>query len=595
MKGISKLTLIVCYFVVLIVGLFYYPKWKQSGPEATISWDASGYYLYLPAIFIYHDIKHCTFKDKILEKYNPTPDFQQAYIHKSSGNYVMKYSSGQAVLMSPFFFLGHAIAKFSHGMYTADGFSYPYQVSLGLGMLLYTFIGLWVLRKILLRYFSDTTVALALICLVMGTNYLNYAAIDQCLTHNTLFTLYCLLIYFSILFYESHRRKDAILIGALVGLCTLIRPTDIVSAIIPLLWGVSNMSELRNRVSFIGKHIVHYAFAAISAVCFISIQIIYWKWSSGDWLVYSYPYEGFDWFHPHVVSYPFSFKSGWLIYCPLMITGFIGLWYAIKQKQNVFAIVGFVFVNFYIVTAWQTWWYGGRAMVQSYPILLFSISALISDVNNTRWRQLLLYPFVLTCIYLNAWWLHNAHRGQIQVYDISKEYYQAVVGKWHVDPDLVKLIDNPDYINGPVRMTEDVYANSFDKDSTCCITPNGINGQSIFLDKDHQSTNEYFFTIPIHKQKWIRASALFKTEAKEYETKKMARFVVRLYADNQIIKERSFRVYRLLSDWQTKELSIDVKLPDHKIDKASILFVNDDGTKRITIDDVKVYLCDAAE
>ncbi len=89
--------------MILYAGVAYYPKWKQGGSEATLSWDVLGYYMYLPAVFIYGDIKKCGFKDSILAKYQPTPDFQQAFVH-SNGNYVMKYSSGQAVMMAPFFF-----------------------------------------------------------------------------------------------------------------------------------------------------------------------------------------------------------------------------------------------------------------------------------------------------------------------------------------------------------------------------------------------------------------------------------------------------------------------------------------------------------
>ena len=39
------------------LGFSYYPKWEKPWSEATISWDVSGYYHYLLAIFIYKDIR----------------------------------------------------------------------------------------------------------------------------------------------------------------------------------------------------------------------------------------------------------------------------------------------------------------------------------------------------------------------------------------------------------------------------------------------------------------------------------------------------------------------------------------------------------
>jgi hypothetical protein len=110
---------------VFATGFFYYPKWKMKWTEATISWDVSGYYFYLPALFIHKDIKQLKFSEKILTDYRPTPDLQQAFLHES-GNYVMKYPAGQAVQYLPFFGVAHLIALNTE--YAADGFSRPYQL-----------------------------------------------------------------------------------------------------------------------------------------------------------------------------------------------------------------------------------------------------------------------------------------------------------------------------------------------------------------------------------------------------------------------------------------------------------------------------------
>ncbi|HLO38540.1 MAG TPA: hypothetical protein VK173_08620, partial [Lacibacter sp.] len=68
---LSLYSLIICCVLMMAVSFFYYPKWSRPGSEATISWDVSGYYMYLPATFIYKDLKQCSFKDSILSKYQP--------------------------------------------------------------------------------------------------------------------------------------------------------------------------------------------------------------------------------------------------------------------------------------------------------------------------------------------------------------------------------------------------------------------------------------------------------------------------------------------------------------------------------------------
>jgi hypothetical protein len=219
----------------------------MSQMEATISWDVSGYYFYLPALFIYKDLTKVEFRDSVVQKYQMSGGAYQAYDHES-GNRVMKYSAGMALQYLPFFAIAHSVATFSG--YPADGFSLPYQMAISFGSLLMAFLGLFYLRKSLLRYFSDTTTALTLVLIVAATNYLNYSAIDNAMTHNWLFTLYALLIWQSIRFYERPTSWRACCIGATVGLMALTRPTEIIAVLIPLLWGLEGSKPLPDRLQF---------------------------------------------------------------------------------------------------------------------------------------------------------------------------------------------------------------------------------------------------------------------------------------------------------------------------------------------------------
>ncbi|MCS6917068.1 MAG: hypothetical protein NZM08_05240, partial [Chitinophagales bacterium] len=166
----------------------FHPRWNKTQSEATVGWDVSGYYQYLPALFIYRDLKHCAYLDSVIIQYRFAPEMQQAHTHPLTGNCVFKYPSGLALTMLPFFLAGHAYALFSRSA-PADGFSFPYQFAIGAGMFLYGLLGVFLLRLLLLRYFSDRVVALILLAYVAGTNYLNYAAVDQAMTHSVLFTI----------------------------------------------------------------------------------------------------------------------------------------------------------------------------------------------------------------------------------------------------------------------------------------------------------------------------------------------------------------------------------------------------------------------
>lgn len=82
MKKGSLWVFIFSVFFISAIGFWYCPKWNFKDAEATIGWDVSGYNLYLPAIFIYLDVKELKFFLEIMKKYRPTPDIQQASVDK---------------------------------------------------------------------------------------------------------------------------------------------------------------------------------------------------------------------------------------------------------------------------------------------------------------------------------------------------------------------------------------------------------------------------------------------------------------------------------------------------------------------------------
>ena len=475
-----------------LTALFFYPRWQKQGTEATLSWDASGYYMYLPAIFIYNDIAECKFKDSILQKYQPTPDFQQAFKHEKSGHYVMKYSSGMALVSLPFFAVAHVWAKNST-IYPPDGFSYPYQVSIGFGLFLLSLIGMYFLRKVLLHFFKDSTVAWLLLIYVVGTNYINYAAVDQAMTHSTLFTIYCILLWATIRFYQSFKLSDAIVIGSMTGLATLIRPTEIISILLPLFWSFSIGTGVKPLIQVWQQHFFKLLGAAVIFGILVMIQPIYWKWVSGEWIVYSYGDQGFSWLKPHVYDYVQSYRCGWWRFTPMMMLPFFGLWPYIKRKDNKLVITIFVLLSFYIVTAWDVWDYGGtagRAMVQYYPVLAFPLCALLELADIRVWFRWLLYPVIVLFAYLNIWWVYHAHGGQVQALELSRAYYFAKVGRWTADDEDKKLLDNKHVFRKEPRQAKLVYRNDFEQDTSINVVVKD-SSKVLKLSKEWQFTAPY--------------------------------------------------------------------------------------------------------
>jgi len=593
MNYYSKAAIFISIIFIVLVSLIYYPKWINNGTEATISWDVSGYYYYLPAIFIYGDLKKFKFKDEIHQKYNPANSQDQVYLHKS-GNYVLKYSCGQALLYTPFFLIAHLLAK-PLG-YSPDGFSKPYQLAINLGGLLIAFIGLWVLRKTLLQYFGDVPVAFTILILVFGTNYLNYTAIDGAMSHNYLFTLYALIVYFTISFYRSPSISKSIFIGCILGLAVLTRPTDIVLCLIPIFWGISSFAHIKGRITFWKTHIVKLISAVVVCLAVASIQVIYWKIITGEYIVYSYQDQGFSWLNPHLKDGIFSYKAGWLVYTPIMLfalLGFIPLYK--KCRESFWAISIFMVVFIYLIFAWDIWWYGGslgqRAMVQSYAVLAFPLASFINHIYNKRIWNYIFWTICAVFIYYNLWLTHQAHRGGLlDAENMTKSYFWKILGKYEMPLDAKKLLDTDEEFRGARENIKIIYKNDFEANTIegLCSYSTIAGKYSLCLNKERQSSPVFKIPLSNKNANWIRATATFNCQVKEWYQWNMTQFIIRFLNNDKIVKERMIRVHRLLNAGETKSIFIDVRFPKEDFNKIGILFWNAEGDKNIMIDDLKV-------
>ncbi len=584
----SRITLIFVSAFLLSVHFFYYPKWEQKGTEATLSWDVSGYYLYLPAAFIYKDLRHLAFKDSLLREYGPTPDFQQGFLHQASGNYVMKYPLGQALQYAPFFFIAHGWASIS-ARYPADGFSFPYQLLISLGSLFYALLGLYFLRKILLFYFPDKAVALTLLAIVVGSNYLDYAAIDGAMTHNYLFTIYSLLIYLSIRFYQHPGLKKAAGIGFLVGLAALTRPTEIISLLIPLFWGLDifRKTAIRERLRFFKTQRNALGLAILICALTGSLQLFYWHYASGDWIVYSYQDQGFSWLSPHIKNGLFSYKSGWLTYTPIMIFALIGFYPLFRDQRRLF-FTSFLFtvLFIYIAFAWDIWWYGGslgqRSMVQAYPVLAFPLTAFFARfLRMSLPLKILLAVPLLLFVALNLLFTHQAHKGGLlPVGQVTRAYYHQVLLRNDPDPEKRKLLDEvKSLFNGERENVREIFSDS---------------GRQVLLNSENQFSEEITVPLPSDTSMfdWLRVSIHASIDEKEWNFWTMTQLIVEFRNGEDPVAKSMMRIQRHLHRGEEKDIYLDLPRPEKAFDRVVIKFWNAGGKKEIRIRNIKAEIFD---
>ncbi len=592
--------LLVCY--VLLRTCFVAASWREG---KAISYDPAGYYLALPAHFIYDDLATVSFYDSLALEYG----IGDAVSHTTdlpNGNRVMKYSLGMAVLSSPGFLVGH-LSALSNDTFAADGYSHPYYFWLSMWSLLWAFMGLWALRQVLLAYFDEWPVALTLLVLVLATNYIVYAGINNMMSHSFLFTLYAFLLNLTWRWHRSPNWYAAAGIGVVIGLLALSRPTDIVAALIPILWGVHSSSVIKLQAAKFRAHLPQLLLAVLVVLAIGSVQLLYWKSITGQWLYYSYDNQGFNFLRPRIYRGLFSFQKGWLIYTPAMIFAVVGLWQLYQKKRSVFwSIFLFSVINVYIIFSWKTWMYGGsvgcRAIIQSYAVWAFPLTAFIQYVvwkGKHYWKVVfgILLLFFIDLNFLMVW---NAHatNGRWHAAYMSQKYYFKIMGRAHVPKDTKKFLDvKTELPNRPIKALDTLIYKSFDEPADSVIVGRSYermkDGAGIIINQDNPlyEVSTKLPAVDGYRKVWLRANVRSFFINMEWHEWRQARLKMKFYRDGQEIGKQSIRIHWLHDNWTWHHAYFEFPLKKafgepSASDEVRLILDHEDGSHDVFFDDL---------
>lgn len=441
----SKVTAISIAVIILIshylIREFNYNHWSN-----TLGWDVLAYYLFLPFTFIYHDpgMVNQSVIEHIFQVYEPSSTFYQAY-QIPNGNWVSVYTLGFAILFAPFFFIAHLWATVS-STYPADGFSFPYQYCIANGVMIYIVAGIFILRKVLLHFFSDRITSLVLILLLLGTNYFHEATSEETMPHAILFAGYAWMLWLVIRWHEKPKMRTAAWLGFVLGFMILSRGSELLALAIPILYNVYDKASVKAKLNLLKQHYKQIIVAAATFMIVPFIQMIQWKFVTGSWVFYSYQNtEGFDWNGEHISKVLFSYKKGWFVYTPMIILPIIGIWFMRKMNKEAFWSVTIFFItNFYLLSSWAAWWQGGsfsmRYFVESYAVMAIPFGFFIQKV--TEQKLLLRTPVFLIAfffLFLNLFQTWQFNKWWIDGYAMTKEYYWRIFLKTNVSDEDKKL------------------------------------------------------------------------------------------------------------------------------------------------------------
>ncbi len=400
---------------------------KKDYKSGIIEADGKGYYAYLPAVFIYHDLNFGFFDQIEKEKYYNS-NLYYDYRRTKNGKTIDKYYVGTAICLAPFFLAGHVITLIT-GL-PADGYSYYYTLMAHLGALFYFMLALLGLRWLLRSFkFGETPIVVTLIATVLGTNLFYYVVIEFAISHVYSFAA---IIWFSLMiqkYLANHQNKYLVYSALLLAIITLIRPVNLLIILaIPFLADNPEMLKSGIKSLFTKKWIS--ILSLFSFFILVSIQLLIYKLSTGSFIVYSYTDEGFNFLNPQISNFLFSYRKGMFVYTPLLLLSLGGLIYLFRKNRfQFYTLTGFLIILVYVLSSWHMWFYGGsfsqRVMIDYYAFFSILLAIAFQEMKNTKIKKLFISLIILLVIFCQVQ-TYQYRRMQIHWSDMNKEKYWDV-------------------------------------------------------------------------------------------------------------------------------------------------------------------------
>ena len=458
---------------ILLVALIYVQqkRWSDDHYKATINSDGRGYYAYLPACFIYHDLQ-----------FKFIPGVEKEIFGTGAGNYINgptgkeynKYFVGVAILESPFFFAACLVEKLRGVPIT--GYSKIFQYAISISTLFYLGLGLFFLGKLLDSYkITENNKVIVLLALVFGTNLFYYATMEPGMSHVYSFTLIAAFCWRSRRFFETENFKDLLGLCFLLAFIVLIRPMNILVILSwPFLFG---------GFRFIKPFLKHFEPKKILLIIGVAgglllLQVIIYYLEVRQLWIWSYQDERFYFNKPHMISILFGFRKGFFVYTPLIGLSFITLFINYKaQLWRIYSFVLFFLILTYMLSCWWSWWYGGsfglRAYIDFYPVLILPLGLALQSISKF-WNRILLISATSVCTIVSI-----IQTEQYNAYILHMEYMN-MDRYWKIflslDPSLKGIFYRDDYLLEQERQLAKVH---FEGDKVVYSTINNFNEENL--------------------------------------------------------------------------------------------------------------------
>jgi hypothetical protein len=387
---------LLLFFLFIFLAFNKHSKDDYQSYHSVLWADASGYYIYNPICFIYGN--HCNALPPDIVSKTGTG----FTCNKQTDRIITKYTSGIAILQSPFFLIAHLLS--GPLGFPSDGFSPIYHRAIMIAGAFYGLLGILFSFLFLKKYFSEKISFITVAVFFLSTNLYYYTLDASGFLHVYAFFLISVVAFLNSRIYEQPRLRYLLPFFIALALAVLIRPTNIVLILFVLFF--DGPPEIHAKFLFFKKSIRLVAISFLVSLIIFIPQMIYWQQSFNSPVVYSYGEEGFFFLlSPKFIPVWFSPRNGLFVYAPVLVISIAGMIMSFLQKnRNGIVTAILFFVTSYIFSSWWNYWFGcamgARSFVEYYPVLMFPFAYAFSQVKNKA-ALLFIYIFFIGCIWIN--------------------------------------------------------------------------------------------------------------------------------------------------------------------------------------------------
>ena len=394
--------------------------------------DGFSYYVYLPAWFIFHDPSLAAVAQDCCGGH--FPEWTNINRWPGTRRWVNAHPVGVAIMQAPLFIVAHALTRWTN--LSPSGFSLYYQHAVGISGLLAVVAGLWILRGLLLRHYSDAITAATLATLLFATNLYHYATLDSAWSHAYSFLLLAAFLCLTELWHERPTSRRSVWLGVVAGLIMLVRHPNALYLLFLPLYGVRNVTTYRASLLKLAMHWRMLAVAAGVAAILLVPQLMLYYAATGRPFVSSYSVVGgFHFDSPQLWGVLFSVQKGLFFWSPILLLAVVGLAMTRNAARNfVVASVLVLAANVYLIASWFDWQfgasYGHRGFVDAFPFLAIGLAAFLERAAGRPSSRVAVTIACIAAGSLSMFQMLQYWYGILPMSDLTWPEYRRLLLQW---------------------------------------------------------------------------------------------------------------------------------------------------------------------